>query len=121
MPENRGDVEFNKFSGFEKSVKKFNDTLKIFKEGSDNPFFDAISFGVMTYMTEGKKAIDWGKIQETTGNDFYNDFLEIKDDIKLDRSIFGYFDRCFLANEVLAKHITFCLKFFEKRDFLGSR
>ena len=75
----------------------------------------------MTYMTEGKKAIDWGKIQETTGNDFYNDFLEIKDDIKLDRSIFGYFDRCFLANEVLAKHITFCLKFFEKRDFLGSR
>ena len=120
MPENRGDVEFNKFSGFEKSVKKFNDTLKIFKEGSDNPFFDAISFGVMTYMTEGKKAIDWGKIQETTGNDFYNGFLEIKDDIKLDRSIFGY-SIFVLANEVLAKHITFCLKFFEKRDFLGSR
>lgn len=110
VPENRGDVEFNNFSA-----------LKIFKEGSDNPFFDAISFGVMTYMTEGKKTIDWGKIQEATGNDFYNDFLEIKDDIKLGRSIFGYIDICFLANQVLVKHITFCLKFFESRDFLGSR
>ena len=29
--------------------------------------------------------------------------LEIKDGIELDRSIFGYFDRCFLANQVLAK------------------
>ena len=55
-----------------------------------------------------------GEIQEATGNDFYNDLLEIKADIEFDRSIFGYFDRCFLANQVLAKHNF--LKFFERRD-----
>ena len=41
--------------------------------------------------------------------------LEIKDDITLDRTIFGYFDRCFQANEVLARHIFF-LKFIECRN-----
>ena len=41
------------------------------------------------------------------GEDFYNDLLEIKDEIKLDRTLFGYFDRCFLANQVVAKHSFF--------------
>ena len=34
---------------------------------------------------------------------------------KLDRTIFGHFDRCFLVNKVLAKY-NFFLKFFEGRD-----
>ena len=50
------------------------------------------------------------KIKEVLGNDFYNDLLEIKND-KLDGAIFGYFERCFLANQVLAKYNF--LKFFE--------
>lgn len=43
--------------------------------------------------------------------------LEIKDDIKLDRTIFGDFDRCFQANanEVLARH-NFFLKFIERQN-----
>ena len=41
--------------------------------------------------------------------------LEIKDGIKLDRTLFGYFDRYFLANQVIAKHIFF-LTCFEQRD-----
>ena len=43
------------------------------------------------------------KIKEVLGNDFYNDLLEITNDIKLDGAIFGYFERCYLANQVLAK------------------
>ena len=46
---------------------------------------------------------------------FYNDLPKIKDDIKLDRTVFGYFDRCSQANEILSKH-NFLLKFFERRD-----
>ena len=97
------------------NFQSLKDLSKTLKEDTDNPFFDATIFGLVTYMTEGEEENDWGKIQETRGNDFYNDLLEIKDDIKLDRSIFGFFDRCFRANQVLAKH-NFFLKFFERRD-----
>ena len=97
------------------NFQNLKDLSKTLKEGTDNPFFDATIFGLVTYLTEGEKENDWGKIQETIGNDFYNDLLEIKDDIKLDRSIFGFFDRCFRANQVLAKH-NFFLKFCERRD-----
>ena len=51
--ENRDSVEFDKFSGFERSVKKFKKTLKNF-ENSDNPFFYSIVYDVMYRMTEGK-------------------------------------------------------------------
>ena len=97
------------------NFQNLKDLSKTLKEGTDNPFFDATIFGLVTYLTEGEKENDWGKIQETIRNDFYNDLLEINDDIKLDRSIFGFFDRCFRANQVLAKH-NFFLKFFERRD-----
>ena len=59
--------------------------------------------------------IDKNKIIQVLGKDFYHDLLEIKDEIKLNRILFGYFDRCFVANQVLSKHKYF-LKFFEQRD-----
>ena len=94
----------DKFSWFKRSIKKFKDTVKNLKEGHDNTFFEVISFGLTTYMAVGGKAIDQGKIRETKGNGVYNNLLEIKDDIKLDKSIFGYVEICFLANQVLVKH-----------------
>ena len=53
VPENRECVEFDKFEGFEKSVKKFKETLQNF-DNSNNPFFDSILFGVMFKISEGK-------------------------------------------------------------------
>ena len=104
-PEHRDLVSFDKFTGFEKSVDKFNNTLKNF-EGSENQFFDAIIYGIMFCKSNGE-IIDKNKIAEVVGEDFYNDLLQIKDEIKLDRTLFGYFDRCFLANQVVAKHSFF--------------
>ena len=49
-PENRGNVEFDTFKGFGKSVKKFKDTLQNFKD-SDNLFFDSKVYGVMFKLT----------------------------------------------------------------------
>ena len=63
VPKNRDDLEFDKFSGFEKSAKKLKAILKNFKEESNNPFFDAIIFDLMTYMTEGEKALDLAKFK----------------------------------------------------------
>ena len=93
-----------------KSIKKFKETLKNF-DHSENSFFDTIIYGAMFYKSDGK-VIDKNKVRDVLEDDFYNDLCEIKDDIKLDRTIFGYFDRCFQANEILSKH-NFFLKFFE--------
>ena len=60
----------------------------------------------------GGKILDKDKMKEVLGNDFYNDLIEIKNDAQLDRTIFGYFDRCFPVNKVLAKY-NFFLKCFE--------
>ena len=61
------------------------------------------------------KIINKNKIVEVLGEDLSNNLLEIKCHIKLEWTRFGYFDRCFLANQVLAKY-NFFLKFFERRD-----
>lgn len=80
-PENRENVEFDKFSGFGKSAKNSRRTWS-----SDNPFLTQT------------------KAEDILGNDFYSGVLEIKDDIQLDRTLFAYFNRCSLANQVLAKY-----------------
>ena len=113
VPKNRKSIEFDNFVGYEKNVKKFKETIKNF-DGSNNPFFDSIIYSLMFYLTEGKN-IDKNKAKEIIGNEFYIELLEIKDDIKLDKTLFGCFNRCFMVNEVLAKH-NFFLKFFERRD-----
>ena len=61
------------------------------------------------------ETVDLPKMVQVLGEDFYNDLLEIKDEIKLHRTPFGYFGRCFLANQVLSKH-SFFLRFFEQLD-----
>ena len=98
-------VTFNKFKGFESSFKKFKKTLKNFND-SDNSFFDAIIYGIMFYKCEGK-ILEKGKVAEVLGSDFYNELLEIKDEIKLDRAVFGYFDTCFKLDDVLSNHNFF--------------
>ena len=45
-PEGIDNVKFDDFSGFEKSIKKFYNTLKNF-EDSDNQFFDAVLYGLI--------------------------------------------------------------------------
>lgn len=44
--QNRDEIEFDNFSGFEKSAKKFKETLTNFKD-SGNSFFDTIIYGLM--------------------------------------------------------------------------
>ena len=55
------------------------------------------------------------KAREILGEDLYEDILEIKDKIQLDKTLFGFFNRYSKVNEVLSKY-KFFLKFFERRD-----
>ena len=112
-PENRESVSFDKVEGSEKSIEKFTKALKNF-EGSENQLLDAVIYGIM-YHRYGDEPIAREKIFEVLGENLFNDLKEIDGEIKLDRTLFAYFDRCFKLNEVLAKHNYF-LKFFERRD-----
>ena len=80
--EDRESVSFNKCSGYEKSAEKFKNILKNF-EDSENQFFD-----VMFYKSNCE-IIDKNRIVEVIGEYFYNDKLKIKDEIKLDKKLFG--------------------------------
>ena len=54
--------------------------------------------------------IDKNKIVEALGEDIYNDLLEIKDEIKLDRTLFGYLTDVLLPIKFLP-NIIFILNF----------
>ena len=53
IPEDRENVNFDNFTGFEKSVKNFYNSLLNF-ENTANPFFDAIVYGLMHTVAEKK-------------------------------------------------------------------
>ena len=61
------------------------------------------------------KILDQARIIEALGEDFYNDLLDVMNKVKLDRTIFGFFDRCMILNEILFKY-NFFVKFFERRN-----
>ena len=131
IPEDRENVNFDNFTGFEKSAKKFYDSPRNF-ENSNKPFFDAIVYGIMHTVGKNKiilkerdKVNYEGLIVE--GNmkpdkkrqgiflEKIENLIDIKDEIQLDRNLFGFFNRCFLVNELLSKYNYF-LKFYERRD-----
>ena len=60
----------------------------------------------MFKISEGKP-LEKNKADDVLGKDFYEELVEIKDDIQFGRTLFGYFNRCFSVNKVLAKHIFF--------------
>ena len=54
-------------------------------------------------------------MESVLGREFYKDVCDIKDKLKLDTSMYGFFDRCTSANELLAKK-DFFLKFDERSN-----
>ena len=63
------------------------------------------------------------RITEVLGKHFYNELLDIKDKTKLYRTLLGYYDRCFIANEILARH-NFLSNFSKEvtsLDFLSKK
>ena len=106
--EDRERVIFDEFSGYEKSVEKFKKSLSSFSDtNSENSFFDAVIYGLMFKLTEGK-IVSRDKVESILEAEFYKDFCEVKDQLQLDTSMYGFFDKCALANEFLTK------KFFPK-------
>ena len=66
-------------------------------------------------IVEGKIEPDRKKAKDIFGENLYGDLIDVKDEIQLDRTLFVFFNRCFLVIELLSKYDYF-LKFYERRD-----
>ena len=66
-------------------------------------------------IVEGKIEPERKKAKDIFGENLYGDLIDVKDEIQLDRTLFGFFNRCFLVIELLSKYDYF-LKFYERRD-----
>ena len=56
----------------------------------------------MTQKKEGgKEKPRRERAKEVVGEKFYEELLEIKEKIKLDRSAFRFFNKCFLVNQLI--------------------
>ena len=55
------------------------------------------------------------KAKETLGDDFFLKLKEVEASVMLDYTLFGYFERCRLINEVLSREDYF-LRFYERRN-----
>ena len=67
----------------------------------------------MSQKTENRPNFD--QFKEILGQDFYLALKEIEPDVMLDHTIFGFFERCSIMNEVLAKFGYF-LRFYDRRN-----
>ena len=56
--------------------------------------------------------LDKNDDQKVLGDDLYFDLLEIEQETLLDKTLIGFFERCYTINQVLPKYGYF-LKFFE--------
>ena len=80
----------------------------------ENQLFDSVIYGFMFHKSNGEM-LDQDRIIEVLGEDFYNDLLEVKVKVKLDKKIFGFFDRHMILNEILSNY-SFFVKFFKRRN-----
>ena len=115
MVENRDDVIFDEFSGYEKLITKFKASLSSFEDSKTEKFFFVTIIYGFLFKLSGGKSLTKDKVESVLGRDLYSGFCDVREKLKLDTSMYGFFDRCTLANELLAKK-HFFLKFYERRD-----
>ena len=104
---NRDNVIFDEFSSYGKCVHKFKKSLSSFDDSkTENSFFDAVIYGLLFKLTE-EKIFTKDKVESVLGREFYKDFCDVKDRLKLDALMYRFFDKCAQTNELLAKKIFF--------------
>ena len=113
-PEETESVKFDRFDKFEQSIEKFKKILLKFDD-IENHLFYAVIYGLMYKRTDNKNSIRKEDAQKILGDELYFDLLQIESSTLLDKSLFGFFGRCFSINQVIAKYGYF-LRFFERRN-----
>ena len=113
------------------------DTLQNF-ENNDNPFFDSISYGLVCNIMVGRVNLEKNDIDDTfigfiteskvkpkkkkkrkakyiLRKNLYEKLIEVKDNIQLDKTLFGFFNKILAIQET----IIFSLNFWKEETSSG--
>ena len=69
----------------------------------------------MYQKTENVETVKKEDAKKIFEDDLHSDLLEIEPSTLLDKSLFGFFEKCFFINQVISKY-EFFLRFFERRN-----
>ena len=72
---------------------------------STSNFFSTIIYGLLFKVSGEEKPIE--QAPEILCEDYYAEFCTEKDSLGLDTSLFNFFEKCMLANELLSKQAFF--------------
>ena len=112
-PENRKDVEFDSFDNFFDKSTIFKNSLLRF-DNVDNQFFYVVLYGVLhTKLNEQNVEIE--SVEKFLGTDLFTELKNIEKSTMLDYSIFVFFNRCQVINQVLSEY-GFFFRFYERRN-----
>ena len=106
VPEDRESVDFDKVQGFEKYAQNFKDTLLTF-DNVENYLLHSVVYGLMFEVDNRETKFDLKNAQKILGDDLCFDLMETESETILDKTIFGYFDKCHKINHVISKHGIF--------------
>ena len=73
-------------------------------------FYSTIN-GLMFY--KGATNFKKDQVQKILGDDLYFDLLNIEQKAILDKTLFVFFDRCYILNQLVSKY-EFFIRFFER-------
>ena len=115
---NRESVDGRDIDNFDKDnfkAEKFRKTLLCFSESEEsNLFFSAAVYGIFYLNNQNRPAPDFSMACGAINKEKFQKLSDIKQDIMLDYTQFGFWERCLKLNEVLADHVGLFLRFYER-------
>ena len=112
-PENRKDVEFDSFDNYIDKSTIFKNSLFRF-DNVDNQFLYAVLYGILYYKMNDQN-VQLESAEKVLGTKFFIELKKVEKSTMLDYSVFGFFNRCQVINEVLFEYRYF-LRFYERRN-----
>ena len=117
----RNSVDGRDIDNFEKDkyrAETFRKTLLCFSEQHEesNLFFSAVVYGIYYLNNQNRPAADLTTACNAIREDKFEKLVEIKKDIMLDYTQFGFWKKCLKLNEVLSDHFGLFLRFYERRN-----
>ena len=101
-PEKRKDVEFHLFDNYSDKSQIFENSFLRFGD-VDNQLFCAVLYGIMYCKLSGL-SVQLQFAERVLGSELFIELKKTKKSTVLDLSIFGFFDRCQVINEVLSEY-----------------
>ena len=103
--------EIDNFKEDKYRAEEFRKSLLFFETGEEsNLFFSAVVFGIH-YLNFNAPASDLLTAASSIKPDKLAELTKIKKDIMLDYTVFGFWEKCLLLNDILSTHFGLSLRF----------